>query len=145
MISQSRLITITVHVGFGSRFRDTYDHNSISGNSRKTCPFYEELSDLYGYKANVRPVALASSSKRPAPEAAASASGQSSSEESEEAQEERREERRKRPKKHQTTQAERIMETMVEMHKNQLESIKEMHNAKMNLLKEFIEVIKNKN
>jgi len=38
-------------------FRKCCDHNSISGNDRKECPFYREIAELYGYRPNVRPYA----------------------------------------------------------------------------------------
>ena len=38
------------------RYRDTVDHNNVSGNGRRTCQFFEELSDIYGYRPNVNPV-----------------------------------------------------------------------------------------
>ncbi|CAH3121873.1 unnamed protein product [Porites lobata] len=38
------------------------DHNSQTGNERRECPFYKELSEVYGYRPNVRPYATASSS-----------------------------------------------------------------------------------
>lgn len=43
-------------------FRKCCDHNSISGNDRKECPFYREIAELYGYRPNVRPYATSSSS-----------------------------------------------------------------------------------
>ena len=43
-------------------FRKCEDHNSKTGNDRRECPFYKELSDVYGYRPNVRPYATASSS-----------------------------------------------------------------------------------
>lgn len=36
------------------------DHNKITGATRKTCRFYNEMDNLYGDKPNVNPVALAS-------------------------------------------------------------------------------------
>ena len=43
-------------------FRKCEDHNHQSGNNRRECPFYQELSEVYGYRPNVRPYATASSS-----------------------------------------------------------------------------------
>ena len=43
-------------------FRKCEDHNSKTGNDRRECPFYSELSEVYGYRPNVRPYATASSS-----------------------------------------------------------------------------------
>ena len=43
-------------------FRKCEDHNSQTGNERRECPFYKELSEVYGYWPNVRPYAKASSS-----------------------------------------------------------------------------------
>lgn len=36
-------------------YRATIDHNSRSGNDRKSCAFFEEFSELYGMKAGSRP------------------------------------------------------------------------------------------
>lgn len=49
--------------GLTAAFRKCCDHNSISGNSRKECPFYNEIAELYGYRPNVRPYATTSSSE----------------------------------------------------------------------------------
>ena len=38
------------------------DHNRISENDRRECPYFQQLSDLYGYRPNVTPVATCSSS-----------------------------------------------------------------------------------
>ena len=43
-------------------FRKCEDHNNKTGNDRRECPFYKELSEVYGYRPNVRPYATASSS-----------------------------------------------------------------------------------
>ena len=44
-----------------SMFRKTHDHNNISGKERRTCPYYDEMMELYGYRPNVEPVATCSS------------------------------------------------------------------------------------
>jgi hypothetical protein len=36
-------------------FRDTVDHNSKSGNEKKECPYFKELEESYGFRANVKP------------------------------------------------------------------------------------------
>ena len=38
------------------------DDNRISGNDRRECPYFQQLSDLYGYRPNVTPIANCSSS-----------------------------------------------------------------------------------
>ena len=43
-------------------FRKCEDHNSQTGNERRECPFYKELSEVYGYRPNVRPYVTARSS-----------------------------------------------------------------------------------
>jgi len=43
------------------RYREVIDHNNTSGNDKKTYPFYDELSDIYGYRPNVNPAATTSS------------------------------------------------------------------------------------
>ena len=42
--------------------RKCCDHNSISGDDKKECPFYREIAEFYGYRPNVRPYATSSSS-----------------------------------------------------------------------------------
>jgi hypothetical protein len=54
------------------RYREVVDHNATSGNDRKTMEMMEEMRQVYGYKANVEPTVLASTSKRPRSAAAAS-------------------------------------------------------------------------
>ena len=43
-------------------FHKCYDHNSISGNDCKECPFYREIVEFYVYSPNVRPYATSSNS-----------------------------------------------------------------------------------
>ncbi|XP_068756245.1 uncharacterized protein [Montipora capricornis] len=43
-------------------FRKCEDHNNQTGSNRKECPFYHELSEVYGYRPNARSFATASSS-----------------------------------------------------------------------------------
>ena len=45
-----------------SAYPKAVDHNNRSGNDRKECAFFNELSDVYGYRPTVNPVATASSS-----------------------------------------------------------------------------------
>ena len=45
-------------------FRKCCDHNGISENNRKQCPFYREIAEFYGYRRNVRPYAKSSSSRK---------------------------------------------------------------------------------
>jgi hypothetical protein len=35
-------------------YRDTIDHNRMSGNDRKECAYFKELQDCYGYRPNVQ-------------------------------------------------------------------------------------------
>jgi len=35
------------------KYRDVVDHNSCSGNDRKTCPFYDHLQEVIGDKPKV--------------------------------------------------------------------------------------------
>ena len=43
-------------------YRKTIDHNNRTGNERRECAFFSELSEVYGYRPTVNPVATASSS-----------------------------------------------------------------------------------
>ena len=45
-----------------SAYRRAVDHNNKSGNDRKECASFKELSDVYGYRPTVKPVATSSSS-----------------------------------------------------------------------------------
>lgn len=49
------------------RYRDVIDHNNTSGNSKKTCAYFNEISDIYGYKPNVNPIMISSSLQDPKP------------------------------------------------------------------------------
>ncbi|XP_048350072.1 zinc finger protein with KRAB and SCAN domains 2-like [Sphaerodactylus townsendi] len=42
-------------------YKRVVQHNSISGNSRKTCPYYEELDMLLETNATIRPMGIVSS------------------------------------------------------------------------------------
>lgn len=37
------------------------DHNNVSGNNKKTCPYVEELSEIFGMTLCVKPIAVFSS------------------------------------------------------------------------------------
>jgi len=43
-------------------FHKCCNHNSISGNDQKECPFYREIAEFYGYRPNVRLYVTSSSS-----------------------------------------------------------------------------------
>ena len=34
------------------------DHNNVSGNNKKTCPYFEELSKIFGMTPCVKPIAV---------------------------------------------------------------------------------------
>ena len=44
-----------------NRYKKVTDHNNVSGNERKECPFYRELNDLFHNKPNVNPILTISS------------------------------------------------------------------------------------
>ncbi|XP_021340226.1 uncharacterized protein LOC110441422 isoform X3 [Mizuhopecten yessoensis] len=44
-------------------YRNTVDHNSKSGNDKKSCPFFSEFQELYGMNASTRPSVAISSSR----------------------------------------------------------------------------------
>ena len=41
-------------------YTKTVDHNNVSGNDKKTCPYFEELSEIFGMTPCVKPVAVCS-------------------------------------------------------------------------------------
>ena len=43
-------------------WRKCCDHNSISGNDRKECPFYRKIAEFYGYRPKFRLYATSSGS-----------------------------------------------------------------------------------
>ena len=43
-------------------YKKTVDHNNKSGNDKRSCLFYSELNNLFGFKPNVKPHATLSSS-----------------------------------------------------------------------------------
>ena len=45
------------------KFKKTEEHNAKTGRERKTCEFYEELSDCLGDNPKIIPVATVSSAK----------------------------------------------------------------------------------
>ncbi|XP_068757597.1 uncharacterized protein [Montipora capricornis] len=46
-------------------FTKTVDHNNVSGNDKKTCPYFEELNDIFGMTPSVKPVAVCSNRAGP--------------------------------------------------------------------------------
>ena len=46
-------------------FTKTVHHNNVSGNDKKTCPYFEELSDIFGMTPSVKPVAVCSNRAGP--------------------------------------------------------------------------------
>ena len=46
------------------QWRDAVDDNSITGNDPKSCPFFEEMSEVFGTKAGSRPAFTLSSLER---------------------------------------------------------------------------------
>ena len=46
-------------------FTKTVDHSNVSGNDKKTCPYFEELSDIFGMTPSVKPVAVCSNRAGP--------------------------------------------------------------------------------
>ena len=43
-------------------YRKVIDHNNTSGSDRIECEYFKEMRHIYGYKPNVQPIAIASSS-----------------------------------------------------------------------------------
>ena len=60
-------------------FTKTVDHNIVSGNDKKTCPYFEELSDIFGMTPSVKPVAVCSNRACPVGEDLIHTSSSSSS------------------------------------------------------------------
>ena len=46
-------------------FTKTVGHNNVSGNDKKTYPYFEELSDIFGMTPSVKPVAVCSNRAGP--------------------------------------------------------------------------------
>jgi hypothetical protein len=55
-----------------TKYRDTIDNNNTSGNEKKTCSYFKELSEIYGYRPNVNTEATISSSSTSTSTASAS-------------------------------------------------------------------------
>ena len=45
-------------------YRQVVDNNNTSGKGRRTCAFFDELSEVYGYRPNVRPRVLYDNNRR---------------------------------------------------------------------------------
>ena len=60
-------------------FTKTVDHNNVSGNDKKTCPYFEGLSDIFGMTPSVKPVAVCSNRAGPVGEDLIRTSSSSSS------------------------------------------------------------------
>ena len=46
-------------------FTKIVDHNNVLGNDKKTCPYFEELRDIFGMTPSVKPVAICSNRADP--------------------------------------------------------------------------------
>ena len=115
-----------------------------------------EMKEAYGYKANVQPTVLASTSKRPSDGSGKEApelpeAGQTSEDDEPggniESQDEQPAPRaRDAPPRKRTRQSrgDKLLEAMTTFHNERQELAREMHNQKIELLKEWIDVIKNK-
>jgi hypothetical protein len=55
-----------------TKYRDNIDNNNTSGNEKKTCSYFKELSEIYGYRPNVNTEATISSSSTSTSTASAS-------------------------------------------------------------------------
>ena len=126
------------------RYRDTVDHNNASGNGRRTCQFFEELSDIYGYRPNVNSVVTMSTITPPKRKA-----DEIENNENNATTKQAPTKRHKSCLRKSSTQADLLISTMnrihseqKEMEQNKLETAEKMHREKIELFTQFIDFLK---
>lgn len=128
-------------------YRATIDHNSRSGNDRKSCAFFEEFSELYGMKAGSRPKftigSFSGSDRSQMQESFSSSDEQLPS--SKEKHTRNKKDVQKRKTDGVTEWLQQYEERQVEFQRNKLEKIKEMHDEKMQMMGKLLNALEKKN
>ena len=122
------------------QFKKTADHNNISGNNRKNCPYYEELNDIMGFRPNVKPVSTVGTMKRRTVENV----------EDGDMADERPEKKKRKYMSTSSVIGDKILEKMEELREERRKReeenrqlIERMHNDKMQILRDLVNVLKN--
>ena len=139
-------------------FTKTVDHNNQTGNDKKTCPYFEELSDIFGMSPAVKPVAVcsnragtsgadltvASSSSQSRESVASSIAAEGSSSDTEVTP---RKERRRSSAKRALQSKESLVDLFKEYQREQREkeeerekNLRDMHRAKMQRFDRLLEL-----
>ena len=142
------------------KYRDTTDYNNVSGHETRTCPFQEELNDVYGYKPNVRPPFEASNTagiihKRPIRKRESNDEEKIDSDENDndeslpgvspdtgDGKKKVKKLRKRSNASEMVTLLENISEENKERQKETMELVKKMHEDKMKMMESFLGILK---
>ena len=118
----------------------TVDHNNTSGNDRKTCAYFDEMSKLFQQDARIQPVTLCSSraGTKMAPESKSDKAATCSESENEDIP--RRRKRKPQAKDDLVSLFKEFTQTREEREKERMQELREMHTEKMNVMGRFLEV-----
>lgn len=146
------------------KYRDVVDNNNTSGRERKVCAYYEELSEIYGYKPNVNPTAVQSSLPLPSqagcstPTPSRKRKDLFSDEEKDESDGSEAQVASPRPSSTPTSRkyakkpksnSQEVIDAMKAIHEeqkqaeqNRLKLAKDMHDEKMDMFSKFLDILK---
>ena len=118
----------------------TVDHNNTSGNDRKTCTYFDEMSNLFQQDAHIQPVTLCSSraGTKIAPESKSDKAVTCSESENEDIPRKRK--RKPQAKDDLVSLFKEFTQTREEREKERMQELREMHTEKMNVMGRFLEV-----
>ena len=118
----------------------TVDQNNTSGNDRKTCAYFDEMSNLFQQDARIQPVTLCSSraGTRIAPEYKCDKAVTCSESENEEIPRKRK--RKPQAKDDLVSLFKEFTQRREERGKERMQELREMHTEKMNVMGRFLEV-----
>ncbi|KAK1174864.1 hypothetical protein AOXY_G2457 [Acipenser oxyrinchus oxyrinchus] len=138
------------------KYRDTVAHNSVFGNSLRTCSFYKELSEVYRFKPNAEMVSIATKAcdvkKRKLEKSsgipARRVVGSDTTEDSHVSNVKKlKEAHAKNSSKKEQRSAivalvKQLQEDLKSEHQQAMDTLKKMHDEKMALMSSFLDVLK---
>jgi len=129
-------------------YRKAVDLNHKSGQGRNTCPFFQELSRIYGFRPNVEPLALSSSMNNELPELINPGEGTSQATNPTEDAEDDQPPQTKRKRTNLSNSLSEAFTTITDQlqkaEDERTKMMQEMHNEKMTLFREYLDIMKKK-
>lgn len=121
-------------------YTTTVDHNNTSGNERKTCAYFDEMSNLFQKDARIQPVTLCSSrvGTKIAPESKSDKDVTCSESDNEDIPRKRK--RKPQAKDDLLSLFKEFTQTREEREKERMQELREMHREKINVMGRFLEV-----